>query len=144
MRRELWLQADSGSAARARSFVREAAAVLGLDDRALDELVLATSEAVANAVEHGRPCAGGKVGVEVGLEDDTAVIAVHDCGRFKPSIAMPADLESRGRGLPIMAAVVDEVRLEAESRGTVVRLAKRRSPRAEQRSGPAPAPRVTK
>jgi anti-sigma regulatory factor (Ser/Thr protein kinase) len=56
MKRESWLPAEPEAVAQARAVVRELAAELRLDPETAWDLQLATSEAFANAVEHGRPC----------------------------------------------------------------------------------------
>ena len=57
MKREAWLAAALESAATARAIVRDAAGEQGLDDRSIWDLMLATTEAVSNAVLHGQGCA---------------------------------------------------------------------------------------
>ena len=56
MLRETWLPAAPESAPVARSIVRDASTEHGLDGGAAWDLMLATSEAVANAVLHGTAC----------------------------------------------------------------------------------------
>ena len=56
MKRESWLPAAPESAPLARAIVRDAAAEYGLDGETTWDLMLATSEAVANAVLHGASC----------------------------------------------------------------------------------------
>jgi anti-sigma regulatory factor (Ser/Thr protein kinase) len=56
MKRESWLPAAAASAPEARAIVRDAASELRLDGSTTWDLMLATTEAFANAVEHGEPC----------------------------------------------------------------------------------------
>jgi anti-sigma regulatory factor (Ser/Thr protein kinase) len=50
---------------------------------------------------------------------------IRDCGDFK-AVRQPADiLEERGRGLPLMFALMDSVEIDSAPGQTVVRLAKR-------------------
>ena len=60
-RLETWLPAKAESAGAARSIVREAAAAAGLDGEPAWDLMVATTEAVTNAVQHGRPWPNGCV-----------------------------------------------------------------------------------
>jgi anti-sigma regulatory factor (Ser/Thr protein kinase) len=60
-RLETWLPAKAESAGAARSIVREAAAEAGLDGEPAWDLMVATTEAVTNAVQHGRPWPNGCV-----------------------------------------------------------------------------------
>ena len=84
MKRESWLPAAPASAPEARAIVRAAASELRLDRSTTWDLMLATTEAVANAVEHGKPC--DPRGIYLGLEtrDGTLGIEVRDCGCFPP------------------------------------------------------------
>jgi serine phosphatase RsbU (regulator of sigma subunit)/anti-sigma regulatory factor (Ser/Thr protein kinase) len=98
-----------------------------LRDRDVDEtttadVVLAASEAVANAAEHGvrrRPTA--EVRVRVRLEDPagvprSVVVEVEDSGRWRP----PKVSAERGRGLQIIEALVDDVSISTGDGTTVV------------------------
>jgi len=127
MKRELYLPAAPASAPAARAVVREAAAMLGLDARSTWELMVATTEAVANAIEHGRPCHDGE-GIGLTLEQcgDGLAVEVHDCGSFKSAPASLDPLSSRGRGIPLMAAVVDRLELHPAEGSTRLRFTKRR------------------
>jgi anti-sigma regulatory factor (Ser/Thr protein kinase) len=127
MKRELYLPATPASAPAARALVREAATKLGLDGRSTWELMLATTEAVANAIEHGEPCRNDEEGIALTLEpsDDGLSVEVHDCGSFAPAPATLDPLSARGRGIPIIAAVVDRLELHPADGGTRVRFTKR-------------------
>jgi anti-sigma regulatory factor (Ser/Thr protein kinase) len=121
MRRERWLPAVPASARVARSIVREAADEVGLDGECTWDLMLATNEAFANAVQHGRawanecvllatePCAGG------------LRVEVTDCGVFDSALE-PTPIDSTsGRGIPIIAAVVDRLEVQNGNGRTLVR-----------------------
>jgi anti-sigma regulatory factor (Ser/Thr protein kinase) len=126
--REIWLRADPASASVARAFGGEAAEDVGCDRAATEACRLVITEAVANAVEHGAPCANGLISVSVYLEADCLTIEIRDCGDFKAA-RQPSDvLEERGRGLPLMFAVMDHVEIDTVPGRTVVRLAKRMRP----------------
>jgi serine/threonine-protein kinase RsbW len=120
MRHETWLPAVPASARVARSIVRDAATEAGLDGNRTWDLMLATSEAFANAIQHGRawanecillttePCAGG------------LRVEVTDCGNFtSPDEPTPIDATS-GRGIPIIAAVVDRLEVKNGNGRTLV------------------------
>lgn len=121
MRYETWLPAVPASARVARSIVRDAAAEAGLGGDPVWDLMLATSEAFANAVQHGRawanecillatePCPGG------------LRVEVTDCGVFDSRLEpRPIDSTS-GRGIPMIAAVVDRLEVENGNGRTLVR-----------------------
>lgn len=126
MQRELWLAAVPESAAKARAIVREAAREQGLDDRAVWDLMLAITEAVTNAVVHGRGCAE-KSAIRLLLEGSERglFVEVCDCGRFVRRSEPPAKDGLGGRGIPLMSAVTDDFELMPETGGTRVRFGKR-------------------
>lgn len=93
----------------------------GLDDPTVEDVVLATFEAVANAIEHGYQGSDREhVIVELSLRDELHV-TVRDRGRWTAQIRRP----ERGRGQEIMRAVMDDVEIERERHGTVVRMRRR-------------------
>jgi anti-sigma regulatory factor (Ser/Thr protein kinase) len=125
MMRESWLPAEPESATHARELVREAAAQQRLDDEGAWSLVLATSEAVTNAILHGGACPGKGILLRVLPWHDGLCVEVCDCGRFE-SAPLPAGPEAtHGRGIPIIAAVVDHLEVGSEGTLTRVRFAKR-------------------
>jgi anti-sigma regulatory factor (Ser/Thr protein kinase) len=88
------------------------------------DLALAVSEAVANAVRH---TSSDSVMVRWVASADEATVEVADEGMFKRRAVSP-DGQS-GLGLPLMAAVMDEVSIARGSprrAGTRVRLVKRK------------------
>ena len=125
LERELWLRADPASASVARAFMAEVADELRLERPAKEQLRLAVTEAVANAVEHGAPCPDGLIGVSAYVEADLLATEVSDCGDFRLARLRPGELHERGRGLRLIFASVDDVEIEATPGRTVVRLAKR-------------------
>jgi serine/threonine-protein kinase RsbW len=131
MQRETWLPAAPESAPAARSIIREASSEHGLDGRAAWDLMLATSEAVANAVLHGTACEappGDGILLRVEYCDQTLCVEVCDCGCFEGNGVNPAPTDAlHGRGLPIIEAVVDHFEVQTEERLTRVRFGKRRA-----------------
>jgi anti-sigma regulatory factor (Ser/Thr protein kinase) len=94
----------------------------GVDLPTARDLVLATSEAVANAAEHGsqgHPHRSVRVQARIephsGRRGDV-VVQVEDSGRWRAATASP----ERGRGLQIIGALVDDVLVEAGDGTTVV------------------------
>jgi len=134
MERESWLPAAPESAPLARSIVRESATRSGLDGDAIWDLMLATTEAVANALEHGSPCGESEqILLRVLSCGEVLYVEVCDCGddggalaEFDPEDPGPANFESTaGRGLPIIAAVVDLMEIRPGAGETRVRFGKR-------------------
>jgi serine/threonine-protein kinase RsbW len=127
MKRESWLPAVPESAPNARALVREAAHENGLDGEATWDLMLATSEAVANAILHGGSCGDPERGVLLIIEvdEDLISIEVRDCGVFDAQLRPAAQDDTHGRGIPIIAALADHFELLPEPSQTRVRFGKR-------------------
>ena len=88
-----------------------------LEDLA-DDLVLATSEALENVVDHafaGAPAAGAMT-LRADLVDDVVTIVVTDDGHWRSPTTGPT---SRGRGLTLMESLTD-VEVEHGDGGTTV------------------------
>ena len=110
------------------TFVRSAlAAVLAREEWPADgaaRMLLASTEAVTNAIEHGSP-AGGAVEVQLTVSVERAQVRVLDQGR--PGIACPVIPDAappvtspRGRGLLIISRLADDVEVRAAGLGTQV------------------------
>jgi anti-sigma regulatory factor (Ser/Thr protein kinase) len=123
--REIWLRAGPASASVARAFAGEAAQDLGCDRAATEAFRLGITEAVSNAVEHGAPCDNGLISVSLYIEAGCLTTEIRDCGDFEVARQPGNGLEERGRGLPLMFAVMDHVEIDSVPGQTVVRLAKR-------------------
>ena len=128
MMRESWLPAKPESATRARAIVRRASVERGLDGDAAWSLMLATTEAFSNAIVHGTACSEGDRGIllRVFPWEDGLCVEVCDCGQFETPPPPPGPDEPHGRGLPLIAAVVDHFELVPGGPFTRVRFAKRR------------------
>jgi anti-sigma regulatory factor (Ser/Thr protein kinase) len=112
----------------ARRRVATLAEACGLSGPELFDLLLAVGEALANAVKHGSPHReADRVSVRVGLQDGGVAVEVRDQGPgFGASrLGHPEVLESCGRGIPFMRALVDELRFDCRPGGTSVVLRKR-------------------
>ncbi|HEX2232622.1 MAG TPA: ATP-binding protein [Thermoleophilaceae bacterium] len=116
------LTSDPSQLKEARLLAEQAADDFGLDGDARFRLTLAANEAVANAIEHGSPSADGTVLLRVCADQDGVRFEVRDWGTFAMSFPDPEALAQRGRGLPMMAALVDEVDLKPGDDGTLVSL----------------------
>jgi serine/threonine-protein kinase RsbW len=126
MRRESWLPAAPEGAPQARAIVREAASELQLDGEVTWELMLATTEAFANAVEHGSPCDPRGIFLRVESAADAIGVEVCDGGGIVPGAwRSPKPPKEGGRGLPIMAAVMDRFEFRPGEGLTRVRFEKR-------------------
>jgi anti-sigma regulatory factor (Ser/Thr protein kinase) len=101
-----------------------------LDPLRVNDLVLAVSEACANAIDayrdDGQP--GATVEVDVRVADDSIAVEVVDqaggfkLGRARPTAPTAHPHRERGLGLPLMQVLTDEMEVAATDGGTAVRL----------------------
>ena len=117
---EARLPAVLDSVPRARALVRAAAAERGIDRETAWALMLAVTEAVGNAVEHGE---GETVWLLIDFDGNELSVGVLSQGPFRVDLAND-DGPKRGRGLPLMAEVVDRLHLEPGDDQSLVRFAK--------------------
>ncbi|WP_051386016.1 ATP-binding protein [Actinokineospora inagensis] len=89
------------SAAEARDFVSAALRSWEVPDNVLCDVVLATSELVTNAIEHG----GGDIRMELSLTAGQVLLRVGDDTDDAPVRQAPGLLSERSRGLTIVAAL---------------------------------------
>lgn len=100
---------------------------IGAGDEETSDVLLACGEAAANAVEHAFAGSPGELTVELRLAAGRVLtVRVADTGRWQ-QVPAPGD---RGRGLPLMRAVMESVDIERKETGTVVTLRRRLGERA--------------
>lgn len=98
------LPVDVSAPAVARHAVRDALAELGLSGPQVEDVLLATSELVTNAVEHGeRP-----ERLELDLSDGKLILRVFDAGSALPVLKPSKASEARRRGLELVQALASE------------------------------------
>jgi anti-sigma regulatory factor (Ser/Thr protein kinase) len=106
-------------------FVGDLLMEVGLDEATVADVVLAVSEASANAILHTNT---PTVEVTFRVGGETVMVQIEDDGVFQRRIPIP-ELDGRGRGIPLMMALVDEVSIREGTPakpGTRVRLVKNR------------------
>lgn len=97
----------------------------------LGDVLLAASEAVSNSIEHAyRSRVPGIVEVEGRLQAEPGgyrwiELTVRDYGSWRP---VPTQTENRRRGIPLMRACMEDVRIEGTHHGTEIRLRSRTVP----------------
>ncbi|HEY2803912.1 MAG TPA: ATP-binding protein, partial [Actinomycetota bacterium] len=84
---------------------------------AVDDVVLAVSEAAANAMKHAYGPGGGDVDIRGSLDGDAVVVVVRDFGRWREEHAGDG-----GRGLALIEACMTDVEIERGPEGTEVRM----------------------
>src|SRR3954452_25358761 len=114
----------------ARRFVDEWAARAGFSGPAREEISLAVTEAVSNAIRHGSPAGEpDQVDLDVEQKGPRLVVTGRDHGPPfhppTPPLPDPATVAEHGRGLFLMHVLMDQVQFEANG-GTVVRMTKER------------------
>jgi anti-sigma regulatory factor (Ser/Thr protein kinase) len=91
---------------------------LGLDEDGCFALLTAAGEAIANAVEHAYLGPPGVVRVQAHAGDGVLTVTIEDDGKWKPAQRR----DERGRGLPLMRALMDGVEIRTHQARTEVRL----------------------
>jgi serine phosphatase RsbU (regulator of sigma subunit)/anti-sigma regulatory factor (Ser/Thr protein kinase) len=92
----------------------------GADPDEVYDLTLAANEAAANAVEHAYGPVEAHYEVDATVTSGVVEIEVRDFGRWRPSRN-----SDRGRGLPLMEGLTDELIVERGDEGTVARMRRR-------------------
>lgn len=117
----LVLPRDRQAVGAARRLTAAVLGQLGADETDIEAVVLALSEACTNAVEHAR----GDDTFTLTLACDTGSVrlTVTSPGVFDADAApleMPAPTALRGRGVPLMRALMDEFEVRVDGDHTVV------------------------
>ncbi|MDT8910203.1 ATP-binding protein [Amycolatopsis sp. PS_44_ISF1] len=100
----LTLPDDVTAPAVARSMVRETLTDLGVSGVFRDDVLLATSELVTNAFEHGEP---PKL-MKLRFSENQLEVSVFDSGTELPQLKEPSPTEARSRGLQLVRALSQE------------------------------------
>lgn len=97
------------------------ARAIGAAEDLIEEIVLATDEAMSNVISHAYPDRPGEfeLRAESRPESGRIEITLRDQGRWQP----PAQPDIRhGRGLPLIRALAEQASIEPSSVGTTVRM----------------------
>ncbi|MFC5094391.1 SpoIIE family protein phosphatase [Amycolatopsis plumensis] len=118
---EIGFPADAGQLAPTRRALRGWLDRCGLGAEQVQNVLVATGEAVANAIEHGhRDTPGGPIRLNAIALADRVHVTVNDTGTWKPPQA--AATFRRGRGMMLMRELVTEVDVHQTTDGTTVHL----------------------
>ena len=137
----LTYQAEPGAVPRARKALRDFAISAGADQRQVDAVRLASSEAVTNAVLHAYRGRGGSVYVTAAIVDHELWILVADdgCG-LEPA----ADRPGLGLGLGLISQVSDDLAIVPRAGGGTevrMRFTLEAAKRGSRSASPASEPR---
>jgi serine phosphatase RsbU (regulator of sigma subunit)/CHASE1-domain containing sensor protein/anti-sigma regulatory factor (Ser/Thr protein kinase) len=112
------IERDPGALAPARAALRTWLDGHQVPEGIVEELVLASSEALANAIEHAHPTPEGSIEFRGWIDGARVVVHVADDGRWSERDPDPV----RGNGLMIMRTLMDEVVVDREADGTRIEL----------------------
>lgn len=134
---EIAVEADARELRTVRAELREWLAGLGVPPADVEDVVLASGEALANSVEHGHRSRGAgavRLRAAVDATGSELDLEVVDDGRWRTP---PADPGDRGRGFALMRALMDGVEIAHDDRGTRIAMRRRLHP---GRIPPSPLP----
>jgi anti-sigma regulatory factor (Ser/Thr protein kinase) len=117
---ELDFPAEAVQLATVRHALQEWLTDSGMAAAAAYDVLLAVGEACTNAVEHGHRGDGGVVRLRASISGDELRVTIADSGRWKPPD--PQADSMRGRGMPLIRALIPEVDVITSDTGTVVDL----------------------
>jgi PAS domain S-box-containing protein len=116
----LTLPAEPGSLAGLRRRLARFLHTTGASEMECYEVTLTICEAAGNAIEHAYGPGDATFEVEVAFDGGELVATVRDTGSWRAKRD-----EHRGRGLNIIEQLMDDVKVDAESDGTVVTMRRR-------------------
>lgn len=118
---EISIQAEPNELAPTRKALRGWLTRAGLDPEQSMNVLIATGEALANAIEHGHRHRGaGTISMRAVAIADSLMVTIQDMGSWKPPAHVPG--EHRGRGLPLMRALMHDVTIHQHEIGTTVHM----------------------
>lgn len=92
---------------------------IGAGPRPVADILLATGEAVTNAIEHGSSDApGSTVSIEAFLRDGSVTATISDAGRWSADSSASLRSLQRGRGLKLINGLADQVDTTRTRQGT--------------------------
>jgi anti-sigma regulatory factor (Ser/Thr protein kinase) len=121
---ELRLQARPEFVPALRAHTRAWLEDVHASNREIFDVLMATTEAFTNAVEHPHEPTSHLVDVEGSLTDGCVTISIRDYGTWQSEATRK---ENGGLGLAMIEALMDEVRVECFEDGTTVTMQRRLS-----------------
>lgn len=113
--------ADVSHLADTRAELRQWLSRAGVEPEKTQDVLIAVGEAVANAIEHGhRDRREGSVRLSASAVVDQLFLTIIDTGTWKK--ANPGADNTRGRGVTLMHALMDDVSIHSDDAGTTVHL----------------------
>jgi anti-sigma regulatory factor (Ser/Thr protein kinase) len=116
---EVDLPAEASHLAPTRAALKGWLTRAGMDDDQTLKVLIATGEALANAIEHGhRVLTEGNISLRAIALADRVHVTVVDAGSWKPPVAAA----HRGRGIALMRALMQDVTIQQRATGTTVHM----------------------
>src|SRR5690349_13199468 len=115
------LQARPSSAVLLRQRLEEWLETQEVSERDRFDILLAASEAFANAVEHPLRPAASVVDIEAEIRRGTLELTIRDYGAWRDT----REREQGGLGFPLMRAVMQGVEVDSQSEGSTITLRRR-------------------
>lgn len=115
------LQARPASAILLRRKLQDWLTERGVSKREQFDVLLAASEAFANAVEHPQLPAAAIVDVEAHVDGDDLQLTIRDYGSWRDE----RERSEGGMGFPIMWTVMQEVEVDSQREGSTITLRRR-------------------
>ena len=109
------LPAEPGSLAVMRRTLQDWMRRSGVDDDVAYDVLVATGEAAANAIEHAYGPGGADFTFGANLADGVLTITVNDAGSWRPARG-----SHRGRGIGLMKQLMEDVQVDSDAGGTTV------------------------
>ena len=109
------LPAEPGSLVVMRRALQDWMRRSGVDDDTAYDILVATGEAAANAVEHAYGPGVAEFTFHAGLSDGVLTITVQDEGSWRPARG-----SHRGRGIALMKQLMEDVQVDSDAGGTKV------------------------
>ncbi len=119
-RMDIELPSDPAALADLRRRLRTWLELRGLEEDERHDAVLAVSEACNNAIEHGYRAKAGIIHLRLEHSEGALAIRIEDRGGW----AAPTPSIERGRGIPLIRAVMDMTTIEHDEGGTSVTLSR--------------------
>jgi PAS domain S-box-containing protein len=118
---EMDFTADVGQLAPSRAALRTWLTEAGVEPQQIQDMLVATGEAVANAIEHGhRGRPEGTISLRATALVDGLQVSVVDSGVWKTPRQIPG--EYRGRGISLMRCLVQDLSIHSSDAGTTVHM----------------------
>ncbi|MDP2211046.1 MAG: ATP-binding protein [Candidatus Aquicultor sp.] len=125
---EFAIGSESSNLVRIRDHIYFIGNYCELDEKQLFDLQVAVGEAAANAIEHGSPLGReNTVRLKATCDSEYLTVTIKDEGRFRRCVHGPNgdEVNFRGRGIPLMLALMEKVAIDEAKDGTCVMLVTR-------------------